>query len=303
MYEKYITTILFLCITASSFACAICGCGGSNFYLGLMPHFRTKFIGIRYQYMNYNTVLVNDPTQYSHNYYNTIQVWGGFNVAKRWQLLYIVPVHFNKQIDDDGITNKNGLGDASLMANYLLFHKIKTYEHRAGIEQQLWVGGGIKLPTGKMDVNLKDPNITVADVNAQLGTGSIDFMLNTMYNIRIGNWGVNSTLTYKANTAKNEYQFGNKFTGSAIGYYNILLKKMNIMPNAGMMYENTAANTLSKMSVAATGGYITSAMAGVEVGIKKMNVGITCMAPVGQYYAAGQTKLNWRGDVHVSFSF
>ena len=70
-----------------------------------------------------------------------------------------------------------------------------------------------------------------------------------------------------------------------------------------MMYENTAANTLSKMSVAATGGYITSAMAGVEVGIKKMNVGITCMAPVSQYYAAGQTKLNWRGDVHVSFSF
>ncbi|WP_298391234.1 hypothetical protein [Hydrotalea sp.] len=303
MHKKIIATIILLIITLSSFACAICGCGGSNFYLGLMPHFRTKFIGIRYEYSNYNTVLTNNPTQFSHNYYNSVQVWGGFNVAKRWQLLYIVPVHFNKQIDDDGFTSKNGLGDASIMANYLLFHKTKTYEHNAGIEQQLWVGGGFKLPTGKMDVNLKDPNITVADVNAQLGTGSVDFILTTMYNLRIGNWGINTILTYKANTAKSEYQFGNKFTGSAIGYYNIALKHINLMPNAGMMYENTAANTLSKISVAATGGYVTNAMAGVEVGIKKMNIGITGMAPVSQYYAAGQTKLNWRGDVHVNFSF
>lgn len=144
---------------------------------------------------------------------------------------------------------------------------------------------------------------SIPSLSVLLGTGSVDFILTTMYNLRIGNWGINTILTYKANTAKSEYQFGNKFTGSAIGYYNIALKHINLMPNAGMMYENTAANTLSKISVAATGGYVTNAMAGVEVGIKKMNIGITGMAPVSQYYAAGQTKLNWRGDVHVSFSF
>jgi len=303
MHKKIYLTLLLLSVTYTTFACAICGCGGSNFYLGLMPHFRTKFIGIRYDYSNYNTVLANDPTQFSHNYYNSMQLWGGLNIAKRWQLLYIVPFHLNKQIDDDGITNQNGLGDASVMANYLLFHKTKTYEHKAGIEQQLWVGGGVKLPTGKMNLNLKDPNITVADVNSQLGTGSIDFIMNTMYNIRIGNWGINTSLMYKINTAKNGYTFGNKFTGSTIGYYNIAMKQINIMPNAGMMYEDVAANKLDGTSISATGGHIASLISGIEIGIKKINVGISAMAPFNQYYAMGQTKLNWRGNVHVSFSF
>lgn len=253
--------------------------------------------------MNYNTRLTTDPTQFSKNFYNTVEVWGGLNVAKRWQLLYILPYHLNKQIDDDGITSKNGPGDVTLLANYLLLHKIKTYDNKAGIEQQLWVGGGMKLPTGKFDANVKDPNTTIADVNAQLGTGSIDFLLNAMYNVRIGNWGINTTVSYKTNTANNTYRFGNNFTANSIVYYRLRFKRINVTPNLGVMYENTWQNVLHKQPVATTGGYIATAGAGAELNFGKIMVGFSVQAPFSQYYAEGQTRLNWKGNLHVSFAF
>lgn len=301
MKKLFIITILVLS-GAVSFACEICGCGGGNFYLGLLPGFRSKFIGARYHYMSYNTQLKSDATQYSHNFYNTAEIWGGINVGKRWQMLAFIPYHINKQIDDDGTANTHGIGDVTLLANYQLLHTIKTSENTAGTEQQLWIGGGIKAPTGKFDANVKDPNTTIADVNAQLGTGSVDFLLNAMYNVRLGKWGVNNTVSYKENTAKNTYSFGNKFTAASIGYYRIKSRTTTFLPNVGIMYENTAQNKLAGQKVATTGGYIATVSAGAEVSMRSITIGATAFAPLSQNYADGQTKLQWRSSVQVTFT-
>src|SRR5215475_8536802 len=103
--------VVFLTISSSTMACDICGCGGGNFYMGLLPNFKSKFIGVRYHYSQYHTVLANDQTQFSHNYYNAVELWGGWNIGKKWQVLAFVPYYFNRQADDDGVTYKNGLGD------------------------------------------------------------------------------------------------------------------------------------------------------------------------------------------------
>lgn len=302
MKKIYFIAVL-LIITTASYACDICGCGGGNFYMGLLPHFKSKFIGVRYHYMNYNTQLTSDPTQFSKNYYNTIELWGGMNIGRRWQLLGFVPYHINKQIDDDGITHTNGLGDITLLANYQLLHKLRRREH-TGIEQQLWIGGGVKLPTGAFNADLKNPNITVRDVNAQLGTGSVDLILNTIYNIRFRNWGINTTVSYKANTDKGSYHFGNKFTANSIAYYTVATTKgISVMPNVGIMYEDTRSNTLNKAIIASTGGYIATASAGVETGFQHFTVGLNFQAPFSQHYADGQTRLNWRGNLHISVPF
>ena len=52
------------------------------------------------------------------------------------------------------------------------------------MQQQLWLGGGVKLATGAFNLDVNNPDASVADVNAELGTGSTDFLLNAVYNLR-----------------------------------------------------------------------------------------------------------------------
>jgi len=286
------------------YACDICGCGGSNLYLGLLPNFKSKFIGVRYHYSQYHTELVNDPTQYSHNYYNTFEVWTGFNFGKKWQVLAFVPYYYNKQMDDDGGSSKSGLGDITVLGNYQLLHSRTSNSHNNVVEQFLWIGAGIKLPTGTFHLDVNDPNTTVADINAQIGTGSTDFLLNAMHNIRINQFGVSTSLTYKINTAnRSDYKYGNKLTATSIAYYRLRVRGIAVSPNTGVIYENTASNTLSNEKVQYTGGYAVSAIAGVEFTFNKVGIGFNVQHPLSQDYAEGQTRMQFRGMAHVTFAF
>ena len=301
--KKLVFIIMAVSAAWSAYACDICGCGGGNFYMGLLPNFKSRFLGIRYHYMQYHTQLTNDPTQFSHNYYNTIEVWGGLNIGKKWQVLAFIPYYINKQADDDAITHKNGLGDITLLGNYQLMHTRRTNDKNKTIEQIVWIGGGVKLPAGTFKVDVKDSSTTIADINAQIGTGSTDFLLNVMHNIRINQFGVNTSVNYKIGTANNSaYKFGNKFTANSIAYYHFRSSGIAIVPNAGIIYENTGHNLLNKQKVEFTGGYAMSALAGVELTFNKMAIGLNIQSPFSQNYAEGQTKLQLRGMMHVTFA-
>ena len=301
--KRIIYIILFIIITTNTInACEICGCGGSNTYLGLLPDFKTKFIGLRYNHQYFKTVMAMDKTQFSNNYYNTTEIWGGVNVGKKWKLLAFVPYKFNKQAGDDDTTYNSGLGDITVLANYKLWNKVSVNGNK-GVSQQLWIGGGIKMPTGKFDFDSNDSTTTVAALNYQLGTGSIDFLFNVMYNVKFGNWGVNTTLNYKANIAKNGYKFGNKIIANSIGYYRFITKNGSyISPNIGLMYESTAESTKLPTTMSSTGGYYATASVGVEFTIKKITIGINAALPISQNYADGQTTLSWRGNSHITFA-
>jgi len=59
MKKIFIAVILFIAVN-SSYACNICGCGGGNTYMGLMPNFKNHFFGLRYNYASFHTQLLND---------------------------------------------------------------------------------------------------------------------------------------------------------------------------------------------------------------------------------------------------
>ena len=295
------TAMLLLSITTVN-ACEICGCGLGNYYIGLLPQFNHKFIGLRYQYRQYKTVISGDPTQFSHDYYKTVELWGGWNIGKRWQLLAIIPVNFIHQVSDDGVTNNQGLGDIAVMVNYKVFDKMSSAGN-SSFAHQLWVGAGIKAPTGKFNVDPTDPAV-VALANTQTGSGSTDFMLNAMYNMRVNKIGINTSASYKLNTTnKDKYTFGNKFSASSFASYTITKGQFNIVPNAGILYETTAASKLNKVKVEETGGYLLSGAAGLELSYKKFTVGANVQLPMSQNFASGQTELKIRGMAHVTFSF
>lgn len=303
--KKIFLLITITFISIASFACPICGCGVGNFYLGLLPNFKNHFIGVRYQYMSYNTQLKDDPSQFGNDYYKTAEIWSGWSVGKKWQILTFIPYHFNTQNSDDGVKSENGLGDITLLGNYKLFHKTKmNTAKRSSTAQELWVGGGIKLPTGKYHLDPNNPDENLGDVNSQMGTGSVDFLLNSTYNLHLNKFGINATVNYKISTSNNDhYEFGNKFTSYGFGYYMFNTHGFSILPNVGAMYEHADPNHSDNVKVDLTGGYVALAVTGLEVGYKMINVGTNVQLPFAQNFAEGQTVAKTRGMVHVTFSF
>jgi len=282
-------------------ACDICGCGVSNYYIGILPQFNHKFFGFRYHFSSYNTRLVNDPTQFSKDFYQTIEWWGGWNIGKRFQVLALVPYNFNHQNSDEGVSNKNGLGDVIVIGNYKVLD-IRSMAGNKNISQQLWIGGGLKLPTGKFDVDASDPDLA-AIANGQLGSGSTDVILNAMYNIHINKLGINTAAGYKINSEnKDDYKFGDKLSLSSFVYYPINASKIMISPNVGVLYENTKPSELQNKKIDLTGGSILKGSLGAEVSYKKVAVGFNMQMPIRQNFAEGQTKEKLQGMVHVTFA-
>jgi len=293
--------LIFSCIPlfiSAGNACEICGCGVGNHYIGLMPQFNHHFMGIRYRFSSFRTVIKDSPDEFSKDFYQTVELWGGWNIGKRWQVLGFLPYNIVYQHSDEGITRHNGLGDASILANYKLLNRVS-----AKTSQQLWVGAGIKLPTGKFSINETDPDLA-SIANSQVGSGSTDFLFNANYTVRLAQLGISTNTSYKINTSnKDDYKFGNRFSANSFAFYSLHAGSSVIMPNIGVLYEHGAINDLKNEKIELTGGHLIMASAGVEFSIKKINIGANVQAPVAQNFAEGQTKAKLKGMTHITFAF
>lgn len=288
--------------TVSSFSCEICGCGVGNFYMGNLPRFKTSFIGLRYHYMRYQTVLASDPSQFSNDYYKTAELWGGINLGSRWQALVFAPYRINRKVSDDGIVESSGLGDISVLAQYSLLHT-RTAGTRAAIDQQLWLGAGLKFATGKYHLALSDPDANIGDANSQAGTGSTDILLTAMHTLNTGRLGLTNTASYKMNTVNSSgYRFGNRFSLSSAVYYRLPVAGLSVSPSLGLLYEHAASNKYEQAVVDGTGGYSLLLTEGLELNLNRINIGFNMQLPVRQQYAGGQTKLKSRGVLQLSFA-
>ncbi len=288
-------------------ACDICGCGVGSYYLGILPEFNKRFIGLRYQHKTLRTHLNFDgTTSYltTDETYQTAEVWGGWNIGKKFRVLAFVPYNFNDRHSSELNGSKNGLGDVAVMGYYNLFSKRSVIGEKL-LVQSLYVGAGVKLPTGKYEpaertLVQQSPN------NFQLGTASTDFTLNATYDVRLMDFGINANVNYKINTTnKYDYRYGNKFTSNVLAYYKIRVANMlTVAPNAGILYEQAEKDTEDKkFSVDESGGHTVSVVTGLEASVKRFSFGANYQAVASQNLAGGSVDAGNRFMAHVSVAF
>jgi hypothetical protein len=306
--KKYIFALFFLLLEAQgSMGCDICGCGVGSYYIGILPDFNKRIIGLRYRYNQMSSHLgVNGSTSYltSSEQYQTVELWVAWNLGPKFRIMANIPQNFNKRTNQAGVNKKAGLGDISFNGFYQLLNKRTVVKSRKLLVQSLWVGAGLKLPTGEYNPADKQ-NTTSASNLFQLGTASFDYSFNLMYDIRYDDAGLNLNSSYKFNSQnKYEYSYGNKFNLSVQAYYKWrMVKHLSVSPNAGILIETSKNDIDQRIQVYASGGQIVMATLGAETIHKSIAFGFGFQTPVSQQLANGMVSSGSRFFGHVSYLF
>lgn len=301
--KKILVVLLMILAAAQAGACDICGCGVGSYYTGILPEFNKNIFGLRYRFNSLHTHLTpGGGTSYltTLEKFNTVDAWAGITLSPRFRLMGYIPINFNEKINQGITTRRNGVGDIGVQGFYRVLDN-RTSKGKTYIGQSLWLGAGVKLPTGDYENSQKDETGQSANT-FQLGTGSVDFTLNMMYDLRIQDFGVNATASYKVNTPnKQQYLYGNKLSSTLQGYYKIRVKnKFTVAPNAGIAFETAAKDEDDKLIADVTGGSISLFSAGAEITTGKIAIGGNFQTPLAQQLAKGSVKAGDRVMVHIS---
>lgn len=303
--KKIVVIFMVLFLSAKANACDICGCGVGGYYIGVLPEFHKHIFGLRYRY---NSLKTHIGAGGSRTYltaserYQTAELWGAWNLGKKFRIMASVPYAYNERKNQGVNRSKNGIGDISVNGYYQVFNDKRTVFTKKLLVQTFWIGGGIKLPTGKYAS--ADKQSTANNTNLfQLGTASYDFLLHAMYDLRIQDAGLNVSASYKMNTAnKYDYSYGNKLSAATQLYYKWRIKnKFTIAPNAGVSYENSKKDIDNKIVADISGGRLLLGTLGFETTFKKIAFGANWQTPLTQNLANGTVKANNRMMLHVSF--
>jgi hypothetical protein len=257
-------------------------------------------VGVQYSYQRYNTLLNTDNTQFSKDFFQTTNLLLGSKFLTNWQLFLFVPYNINYSLSDEGSRIINGLGDITFLADYNLLDIKSLNKDTETVFQQLMIGGGIKFPTGKFRV---DSTEIVSTANVQSGTGSYDFLINTIYSYQIRSWGFNLNANYKINTSAQHFKFGNLFSVNALVFRNFHIGTVTISPNIGLLYESVSANMNYSQNVKDTGGYDLFSALGFELRYKTISVGANLQIPLRSDLSNGQTTAETRGMCNLSYMF
>jgi len=298
--KKYLIIILTAITIQRLYSCDLCGCSSGNYFIGPFPQFNSHFAGLQYSFQKFSTVLNGDNTQFSKDFYQTTELLAGTKIKNKWQIFTFVPYNIYHSESDDGIKQRNGLGDISIIGNYDLFERKYLNRDTETVFQQLWIGVGIKLPTGKFSV---DTGELISSANLQPGTGSLDFILNAMYTFQIRSWGFNFNLNYKINGSADDFKFGNRLYGTAFVFRNFHIKKIMVSPNLGLLDEKSAANMKDHAKVEDTGGNVLLSAVGIELKYKKIVFGCNAEIPISSDLSGGQTDAKLRGMCHITYAF
>jgi hypothetical protein len=277
---KYAVLALF--ISFYGMACDICGNAGARNAFDLLPQIKRNYIGLKYEQRLFHSKHI--PSKYaeevvSTDFFQTFELSGRFFVNKNFQVIGSLPFQYLNKKEGDNTYLNYGFGDGSLNGIYnfkLTKDEDKTFQHA------VLAGIGFKIPTGKFDMSdIPNPNI-------QIGSGSFDFLFNSMYVVRNGNDVMSAFLSGTLNTInKYGYRFGNRVF-SGLKYSKGISIKNNLLYLGGQyQYEYYALDNDNGSINPYSGGYIHSVGVNADFTTNKGVLGFAFSKPFSQKLAEG----------------
>ena len=232
--------------------------------------------------------------------FNSYDITLNVYLHPKWQLNISTYFADNYIMQDDSIIgNVGGIGDVNLLIKYQLINSQNNCDTipKNKFIHRLTFGAGISLPTGNynkeyvtgMETEFK-PNVIVGtpimelDPHMQAGTGSFGYLVLMEYLVKVNSFGINFNTSYKINTTnKNDFKFANRFN-SNVALFSLfkISKKINLMPQMGMAYEQSKRDTYQHEPYMDSGGEVLFANAGINIFYDKLRFGLTYYHPVYQ---------------------
>jgi hypothetical protein len=207
---------------------------------------------------------------------------------------------FLHKTSDDGTSDSNGLGDILFLANY----KAVSEKKLGAAKQTLWLGGGIKLKTGKYQVDASDPSFTAGDFNSQVGTGSTDFLINATHNLLWNSHGIVTNLAYRINTTNDQqFRFGNRVYINAAYFHSWPIHLTTVRPMLGLNYLANENNHFEGQTVEGSKGFVISGLLGVNIQRNDIGLLVNGFVPIAQNLYENQTHFQSRTSVAITYSF
>lgn len=272
----------------AALGCDVCGGSGVGNMMGIVPQFGNHFVGLRYQFSGFNSrhapsLLSEGVNGSSREAFHSMELMGRYYVHPRIQLLAFVPYRLNLQTTDTRSYEGKGLGDISLMGNFLLVNTGDSLGRK--LRHTLMVGAGLKMATGayrQTDHGLRlHPNL-------QPGSGSWDALFNLQYTVRLKQWGVSLQGMYRLNTANPEgFRSGDRIMGNFLIYHWSTKGRWNVMPSIGVAVDHARKERLDDRVYLLSGGTDLRATAELQVFHGQWGIGAGCRLPLHHSLANG----------------
>jgi hypothetical protein len=299
---KKIMALLLVGLTNNIYACDICGCSAGSNSLGILPGFKSNFVGVRHQYRSFSSSaheIGSNAMPSSIENYNTTEIWAKYMPTNRWQFFAFVPFHRYQRTENNKVTMLHGLGDISILSNYILINTGDS--SKRNWKHALQVGGGIKLPTGRHNL-LKDS--LMVNPNLQPGTGSYDVMINAMYTLRYKKSGLHSEISYNLNNPNDQnFRFGNRYAVNLKYFYIRKTPQYTFLPFAGVGFETSDPNEINNEDQQYTASQSKLLLLGIDIYYKQVAIGFNYKKPISEYNSGGYVTTRQRIGAHLIFLF
>lgn len=279
---------LWLSAMLPALACDVCGCAVGGNYFGILPQFRRHFVGVRYQYRSFQS---EHPALFGHEagapsqeYFHTVEVWGRWTLRRNLQVFGFLPYNHYLRQENGQTLPASSFGDASLIANWVVFNTGDSA--KLNWKHALQLGGGIKVPTGNSYKTASDG--TRLPHSMQPGTGSWDFPLHIVYVARYKRHGMAAEVNYRAQTRNAEgYHFGNRLGASMRVFHWRQVRRNAFLPSAGLIWEHATADRSYGSPQDLTGGHSLWATAGVDVFLSRVSLALLYQHPLSHHLGSG----------------
>jgi hypothetical protein len=300
MIKKCIIVIVLLAsLHPTLFACEVCGTSAGNMGIGLLSDYRSNFVRLTYFHSRFESVTEKGfPISDRFNQYD-LSLRYSLGKQKRLRLMASLPFAVNYREKETQTIRTRGLSDGRLTANYVLLNNIALGKKTSCY---LEAGGGLLLPVGQFNEDIHDEDLPL---HFNPGRDALAFVwqMNTVFTR--GKSGLVFSQYYQWNQdSKSGYHFGNQFNTQGTAFREINVKKLKLIPNAGLGFERTSTDSYAnKKEVVETGGTATFFYSGLQIKTEKWLAGFSYHKPLSEKYAAEDVTSKGRISCQLSYIF